>query len=105
MTTVTLRISGVHSRAVALKAGLPFSAIDKGDVVVRSQLQPTEELNSHLVWLWGVLQHERRSLKTLKAEGATLVCEAKVPKGKVQIKPNGAEFLHLLGAELILEVR
>jgi hypothetical protein len=25
-------------------------------------------LNDHLVWLWGILQHERRYLKSLPAE-------------------------------------
>ncbi len=85
--------------------GLPFSGVEQGNVVVRSQLGEEVPLNDHLVWLWGMVKHERRMLKSAAASGATLTCECKVPKGQVRLLPNGAEMLLLLGTELNLEAK
>ena len=105
MTVVEVVISGLSARAELIRSKLAFSVIKRGDVVIRSQLAPEIPLNEHLVWLWGVLKHERRFIKTLQDEGGTLLCMCKVPKGKASILPNGAEMLHLLNMELLLECK
>ena len=105
MTRVALKISGAGTYAETVRSKLPFSKVEEGSVVVRSQLAAGAPLNDHLVWLWGMVKHERRVLKTAVAGGATISCECVVPKGPVQLLPNGAEMLHLLGAELLLEAK
>ena len=105
MTRVALRISGAGTYAETVRSKLPFSKVEGSSVVVRSQLAEEVPLNEHLVWLWGMLKHERRVLKTAVASGATISCECVVPKGPLQLLPNGAEMLHLLGAELRLEAK
>lgn len=105
MTTVALKVLDAGTYSETVRAKLPFATIENGVVVVRSQLGAHESLNAHLVWLWGMLKHERRILKSAVAGGARIVCECVVPKGPVQVLPNGAELLHLLGAELLVEAR
>jgi hypothetical protein len=105
MTRVILKISRAGTYAEVLRLKLPFSSLEEGNVLVRSQLGEAAPLNDHLVWLWGMLKHERRILKSAAASGATITCECKVPKGHVRLLPNGAEMLHLLGAELNLEAK
>jgi hypothetical protein len=58
-----------------------------------------------LVFLWRLLKHERPFLKKIQQEGIKLVCHCKVGKGPAVVQPNASEMLHLLGAELVLEVR
>ena len=105
MTRVVLKISHAGSSAEVLLSKLPFSSREEGSVLVRSQLGEELPLNDHLVWLWGMLKHERRILKSAVANGAIISCECKVPKGRVRVLPNGAEMLHLLGVELNLEAK
>ena len=105
MTKVAFKVIGAGAYAKTVHAKLPFSSIEDGIVVVRSALDSNAPLNAHLVWLWGMVQHQRRVLKTAVAGGARIVCECVVPKGPVQILPNGEEMLHLLGAELLLEAK
>jgi hypothetical protein len=52
-----------------------------------------------------MLKHQRRYLKTLATMGASLVCECKVSKGELRLNANAFEFLHLVGAELVLDQR
>jgi hypothetical protein len=105
MAKVALKIINAGSSASVLKGRLPFSVVEKGEIIIRSQLEQSVPLNDHLVWLWGLLQHERRVLKTAVGGGAKIICECSVSKGSIHILPNGAELLHLLGAELLLEVK
>lgn len=101
-TRVALKIYGAGARGKALKEKLPFAQIEGSVVVLRSALDEEKPLNDHLVWIWGLVMHERRVLKSVVEEGGSLVVECRVPKGELKILPNGAEFLHLIGAELIL---
>jgi hypothetical protein len=71
-------------------------------VVLKSQLDPKASLNDHLVWLWGIVQGERRYLKSLQAEGALISVNASGTVEPIELKPNGAEMLHLLGATLVI---
>ena len=99
---VTLRISGIPSTADATRKRLPFAVLEGTDLVLKSPLGPDASLNEHLVWLWGMLKHERRYLKSLAAQGAKMTAQATGLRRPVEIKPNGAEMLHLLGVTLTL---
>ena len=105
MSSVEVRIIGLANRTDSIRERLPFAVVEGGDVVIRSQLKPSQPLNDHLVWLWGMLKLQRRFLKNLQREGGQLRCFARVPKGGASLLPNGAEMLHLLGMELVLENR
>ena len=98
-----LRITGIASTADATRKSLAFAQIEGTDIVLRSQLGPEAALNDHLVWLWGILKHERRFLKSLAAQGALLTVTVSGATGSVRVEPNGAELLHLLGATLVIE--
>jgi hypothetical protein len=102
MTTVSLRISGAPN-AASLTRKIIGGTLVESDLVVPSRLAKDASLNEHLVWLWGWLQGERRYLKSLQAEGAKLVVDAQVDGPAIEILPNGAELLHLLGATLIVK--
>ena len=103
MNSAEIRITGVSDRKDSIGDRLPFAAIEHGDVVVRSQLPPTQSLNDHLVWLWNMLKHQRRFLKNLQRDGGTLKCHAKTSGGSVHLLPNATEMLHLLEMELVLK--
>ena len=105
MTTAEIRVTGVSTRRESIRERLPGAVIEQADVLVRSPLESSKPLNEHLVWLWGMLKHQRRFLKNLQREGGKLICRCKVPKGGVTLLPNAAEMLHLLEMELVLEVR
>ena len=104
MTTASLVITG-HNHPESVQSKLKFSALHGRDVIIRSALGTDASLNEHLVWLWGLVKHERRVLKKVAAEGARIVCSCRVPKGEIRLLPNAAEMLHLLGAELILDTK
>ena len=102
MTTVALKILG-HPSPETVQSRLGFFKVQDQSLVFRSFLDAEASLNDHLVWFWGKLKHQRRLLKRVATEGGTLKCFAQVPSGSVHLLPNGAEMLHLLGAELIVE--
>lgn len=105
MTRVVFRVDDAGAYAETVRSKLPFSRVENGSVLVPSQLGEGASLNEHLVWLWGMLKNERRVLKTAAASGARLVCHCVVSKGGLRLQSNGAEMLHLLGAELVAEVK
>lgn len=105
MSQIEVRISGVSSRTESICERLPFSVVEQGDVVVRSQLKSSSSLNEHLVWLWGMLKPQRKFLKDLQQQGGTIVCRCKFPSSDIHLLPNGAEMLHLLNMELVIEKR
>ncbi|MEE1672608.1 hypothetical protein SNR37_002011 [Agarivorans aestuarii] len=105
MSSAEIRITNTINRHEAICSKLPFTAIEKGDVVISSRLDKNCSVNEHLVWLWGKLNNERRFLKSLQQDGANIICNCKASKGKHRILPNGAEMLHLLNVELVLEIK
>lgn len=106
MTKAVVEISGLSSeRAELYRKKLPFAAIKQGKVVIQSQLDPSEPINDHLVWLWGMIHHERKLLKRLQDDEGSLTCRCEAKKGTAIIRPNGAEMLHLLNMDLVLETR
>ncbi len=103
MSQVALRISKLSAAAVsASRKPLAASRREGRDLVVESALPATAPLNDHLVWLWGMLKHERRYLKSLQNEGANFEIQVPADRKRIQIKPNAAEMLHLLGITLTI---
>ena len=98
------RISNLGSRSSSTRDLLTFAIVEGTDVVIRCPAGSGESPSEKLVWLWGLLKHERRKLKTLQADGAILSCVCTVPCGPVLLQPNAAEFLHLTGASLVINV-
>jgi len=103
MTQVVFRVLDAGAYAEIVNSKLPFSMIENAEVVIRSPLGSQEPLNDHLVWFWGQIQPARRVLKTAAANGARLVCECRVSNGPICLLPNGAEFLDLVGVELMIK--
>jgi hypothetical protein len=97
---VTFRISGIPSTADATRKRIPFAVLKGTDLVLKSPLGPDASVNEHLVWLWGMLKHRRRYLKSLAAQGAKMTAQVKGFRRPIEIKPNGPEMLHLLGVTL-----
>ena len=102
---VALRITGVPSAADATRKRLPFSSVVGRDIVIPSPLAAGTSINEHLVWFWSSLKHERRYLKSLSGQGAVITVQARNVRGQIEVKPNGAEMLHLLGASLLINPR
>lgn len=102
MPSVSLRITHLPSDASAKRKPLPFARVEASSIVIDSQIPSDRPLNEHLVWLWGMLQNERRHLKALQAEGARVTVSVIGARPPIEIAPNGAEMLHLLGATLRL---
>lgn len=105
MATAAFHISGIPLRTRAVREKIASSEIEGDEVILRSPLSAELPLNDHLVWLWGMLKHERRFLKSLPADGAKLFFMCTAKKGRFTIRPNAAEMLHLLEAELIVEAK
>jgi hypothetical protein len=103
MSRVTFMVTGLGTQLLSAQARLPLLQSKDGSLVLESPLPEETALNDHLVWLWGMLKHERRKLKSFAASGAKLVCRCRRSKGSIYLLPNGAEMLHLLGAELHVE--
>jgi len=99
---VEFRISNLGGRTSSTMDAIPFATIDGDNVVIRCPQNSGETINDMIVWLWGLLNHKRRILKTLQASGANLTCICKVPRGQVILSPNASEFLHLTGTTLLL---
>jgi hypothetical protein len=102
MLSVTLQISDLPNTASAKRKSLPYAVVDGTTITMASPLSSDVPLNDHLVWLWEMLKRERRYLKSLKGEGAQFEVYANGAAGRIEIKPNGAELLHLLGVTLVL---
>jgi hypothetical protein len=102
MLTVTLQITDLPNVASTTRKSLPFAKVDGTTITIESQLGGDRPLNDHLVWLWGMLHNERRYLKALQAEGGRINVHVTGARAPIEIKPNGAEMLHVLGATLTL---
>ncbi|AXK71240.1 hypothetical protein DWG18_02345 [Lysobacter sp. TY2-98] len=98
---VTVRIANLRSRVQSTKELVPFSRVERDEVVVTCPPGVGESLNDQLVWLWSALKPGRRALAKLQSEGAVITCHYSGPSHFI-LKPNGAEFLHLMGVELVV---
>jgi hypothetical protein len=96
-------ITGIENRQETVINNLDFSVKRGRDVIIESPLDSEATLNDHLVWWWGRLKHQRKFLKGLQQDGAKLNFKFIGYSGNIVVKSNGAEMLHLLKAELVVE--
>ena len=103
MSRTQLIISNAFPRSGVIIQKLPFCEIIGQDVVMNCSFDSSWSLNEGLVWMWGHLNFHRRYIKGLQADGA-VICVRHKPDGQpIEILPNGAEMLHLLGISLVIE--
>ncbi len=99
---VVFEITGLPNVAAGVRKSLPFAKVSADGIAIQSQLGSNANVNEHLVWLWGMLSQERRYLKSLQSEGATLSVRVSGARLPIELRPNGAEMLHLLNATLLI---
>ena len=99
---VVFEITGLPNAAAGVRKRLPFAKVSPDGIEIVSQLGSNATFNEHLVWLWGMLSHQRRYLKSLQSEGATLRVRVSGVRPPIELRPNGAEMLHLLNATLVI---
>ena len=85
-----------------MRKTLPFAKVSSDGIAIVSKLDSNATVNAHLVWLWGMLNLERRYLKSLQSEGAALSVRVSGARLPIELRPNGAEMLHLLNATLLI---
>jgi hypothetical protein len=99
---VVFEIAGLPNPAAGVRKSPPYAKVSSDGITIVSQLGPNATVNEHLVWLWGMLQHERRYLKSLQSEGAAVSVRVHGAGLPIEVRPNGAEMLHLLNATLFI---
>ena len=99
---VVFEITGLPNSAAGVRKSLPFAKVSADGIAIASQLDSKATVNEHLVWLWGMLSLERRYLKSLQSEGAALSVRVSGARLPIELRPNGAEMLHLLNAALFI---
>jgi len=70
--SVVFEITRLPNAAAGADKSLPFAKVTSDGIAIVSQFDSNATVNEHLVWLWGMLSHERRYLKSLQSEGAAL---------------------------------
>jgi len=73
------------------------------DLVFRSQLRDCGDVNQHLQWLHGMLQHERKLIRRLDAEGAGLSVRIYCDRLPITLAPESLLIAHQM--HLPIEVR
>ncbi len=92
---------GDHQAEFQKKLGAWFSLTKKGAYEFRSLLEPTEEINTHLIWLFGILDTERAFLRKLTQNGIEVVCQCRAHKSSsVLLKSKALAMAHLMGISL-----
>ena len=99
---VVFEINRLPNTAAGARKSLPFAKETSDGIAIVSQLDSNAAVNDHRVWLWGMLSHERRYLKSLQSEGAALSVRVSGARLPIELRPNGAEMLHLLNATLLI---
>jgi hypothetical protein len=73
---------------------------DKADLVFRSALRETGDVNAHLKWFHGMLLHERKFIRRLQSQGLRIVARVYCDQLPVVIEPESL----LLGHKLHLPI-
>ena len=69
---------------------------DKDDLVFRSWILETDDINSHLKWLLGMLVHERKFIRQLQSEGVQFVVRVYCERLPIYIEPESLMLPHKL---------
>jgi hypothetical protein len=99
---VVFEVTRLPNGAAGVRKSLPFAKVSSDGIAIVSQLDSNATINEHLVWLWGMLNLERRYLKSLQSEGAELIVRVSGARPPIEIRQNGAGMLHLLNATLLI---
>jgi hypothetical protein len=99
---VVFEITSLPNGAAGVRKSLPFANVSSDGIAIVSKLDANATVNEHLVGLWGMLNLERRYLKSLQSEGAALSVRVSGARLPIELRPNGAEMLHLLNATLVI---
>jgi hypothetical protein len=99
---VVFEITRLPNAVAGARKSLPFAKMTSDGIAIVSQLDSNATVNEHLVWLWGMLSHERRYLKSLQSEGAALSVRVSGARFPIELRSNGAEMLHLLNTTLLI---
>jgi hypothetical protein len=67
---------------------------DGGDLVFRSQLRDCGDVNLHLHWLHGMLQHERKLIRRMHDEGTNLVVRIYCDRLPIKLAPESLLLAH-----------
>ena len=66
-----------------------------------SALQPTDDLNEHLVWLFMILDEHRKLIKKLTQNGVPVVCQCLAGQARpIVLEPKALGLAHLMGIGL-----
>jgi hypothetical protein len=57
---VVFEITRLPNGAAGVRKSLPFAKVSSDGIAIVSQLDANAPVNEHLVWLWGMLNLERR---------------------------------------------
>ena len=87
---VVFEITRLPNAAAGVRKSLPFAKVSADGIAIVSQLDSNAGVNEHLVWLWGMLNFERRYLKSLQSEGAALSVRVSGARLPIELRPNGA---------------
>jgi hypothetical protein len=95
---VEVRIINPSATVAALFTGLhrTWFVPDAEDLVFRSWLHDTGDVNKHLKWLYAMLQHDRKLIRRLDAEGARWMVRISCDHLPVTIMPESLLLAHKL---------
>ena len=67
---------------------------DGADFVFQSRVGQDVSVSEHLKWLHGMLQFQRKQLRTLQEDGVDMVCRIRVRARTVSIEPEALLLMH-----------
>ena len=67
----------------------------------RSALPSADDVNAHLIWIFGMLDLNRKLLRSMAQSGVRIVCKCKWTKSRpVVLQAKALAMAHLLGVDL-----
>ena len=92
---VEVRIISPGPRACSITAErASWFVSDGADLVIQSRLEQDTPVSDHLKWLYGVLQFQRKQLRTLQEDGVDMVCRIRVRCRIFSIEPEALLLMH-----------
>jgi hypothetical protein len=92
---VEVRIISPGPRASSFTAeGQTWFVADGADLVFQSRLEQDVPVSDHLKWLHGMLEFQRKQMRTLQEDGVDMVCRIRVRGRTVSIEPEALLLMH-----------
>jgi len=83
----------------------PFFKKEEDDLVFYSALGDGYSVSEQLVWIHGVIQHDSKILRKLRAEGIDLFVDIRADSRELILQPNAIELPHKLGIPTEITLR